>query len=147
MLVETKTLGKIDIPENQILSLPFGLLGFEEYKDFAIIESEYKPFMWLQSLEEKNLAFLLIDPFLITNDYEADISDSELAKIDLNHAEDVLLMTIVTVPSSGGDLTANFQGPLVINKRNRKCMQVVLDSSKYTTKHNILDSLKKKGGE
>jgi flagellar assembly factor FliW len=44
-------------------------------------------------------------------------------------------------------VTANFQGPLVVNKRNRLCMQAILNDSRYTTKHNIIEALKRKEAE
>ena len=55
-----------------------------------------------------------------------------------------MVLTIVTVPDDGSAVTANFQGPLIINKKNHQCMQAILDGSKYTTKHNILEALKRK---
>lgn len=144
MLVETKTKGCVEISNDRLISIPSGLFGFEEYTDFALVDSEYEPLMWLQSLQEKNLAFLLIDPFLITDDYEAEIDDNELLKIGIKDPADVMVLTIVTVPDDGSAVTANFQGPLIINKKNHKCMQAILDGSKYTTKHNILEALKRK---
>ena len=144
MLVETRAMGMVEIPETQVVTIPAGLLGFEEYTDFALVESSFEPFLWLQSLQEKSLAFLLIDPFLISDDYEAQIDDDELAKIGISDPSEVAVFTIVTVPPGGGAVTANFQGPLIFNKKNRQCMQVVLDGSKYTTKHDILGALKRK---
>ncbi|MCR5402020.1 MAG: flagellar assembly protein FliW, partial [Treponema sp.] len=52
---------------------------------------------------------------------------------------------IVTIPSDGSDITANFLGPLVINRKNNQCMQVILSDSRWTTKFNIIEALKKKG--
>ena len=144
MLVETKMNGAKDVDEKHIITIPAGLFGFEEYTDFALIESEYEPFVWLQSLQEKNLAFLLIDPFLICEDYEADIDDRELLKIGIKDPADVMVMTVVTVPSDGSPVTANLQGPLIINKKNRRCMQAILDGTRWTTKHNIIEALKGK---
>ena len=54
-------------------------------------------------------------------------------------------MAIVTVPSNGTPITANLQGPLVINKKNQKCMQVVLNDSRWSTKFDIMKALEKKG--
>jgi flagellar assembly factor FliW len=62
MDVVTKSGEVVNISEKQVYTFPNGLLGFENFKKFALIESEYEPFFWLQSLDEKNLAFLLIDP-------------------------------------------------------------------------------------
>ena len=147
MKVATKMSGTVDVSADRIIKMPFGLFGFEDYTDFALIDSEYPPFVWLQSMQEKNLAFLLLVPFLISDDYEADIDDSELAKIGIEDPADVSVFTIVTIPSDGTPVTANFQGPVIINRRNNLSMQVVLNDTKWSTKHGILDALKKKEGK
>ncbi len=147
MEIETKVMGNVCVNEDHIIKIPLGLFGFEQYTDFALLESEYPPFVWLQSLQDKDLAFLLIDPFEIIPDYEADIDDKELAKIGITDPADVMLMTIVTVPRDGSPITANFQGPIVINKKNHQCMQAILDNSKWTTKQNIVEAVKRKEGK
>ncbi|MCR5436479.1 MAG: flagellar assembly protein FliW [Treponema sp.] len=145
MELVTKARGKIEISEDQLLEIPEGLFGFEDYTKFALVDSEYEPFLWLQSTEEKNLAFLIVDPFLICHDYETDIDDELLSKIDIKKPEDIIIMTIVTVPKDGSPITANFMGPLVINKENKKCMQVILNDNRWTTKVNIIEALNSKG--
>ncbi len=145
MEVTTKANGVVEVSEKQIVNFPEGILGFEDFHKFALINSEYEPFIWLQSLDEKNLAFLLIDPFLISSEYEADIDDESLRKINVTSPEDIVVMTIVTIPSDGSDITANFLGPLVINRKNNQCMQVILSDGRWNTKFNIIEALKKKG--
>ncbi|MEE0886358.1 MAG: flagellar assembly protein FliW [Treponema sp.] len=145
MEVKTKVNGIVNVEEKQLVTFPEGLLGFEKYTKFALIDSEYEPFIWLQSTEESNLAFLMIDPFLICNDYEADIDDSTLKNIGVESAEDIIIMTLVTIPKDGSAITANFLGPIVINKKNRKCLQVILNDNRWTTKFDIVKALKKKG--
>ncbi len=147
MQIETKMMGNVSVENDRIIKIPLGLFGFEEYTDFALLDSEYPPFIWLQSLQDKNLAFLLIDPFEIIPDYEADIDDKELSRIGIKDPVDVMVMTIVTVPSDGSPITANFQGPLIINKKNHQCMQAILDNSKWTTKQNIVEAIKRKEGK
>ena len=97
MDVVTKSGEVVNISEKQVYTFPNGLLGFENFKKYALIESEYEPFFWLQSLDEKNLAFLLIDPFLISSSYEADIDDESLRAINVQAPEDIIIMTIVTI--------------------------------------------------
>lgn len=144
MEVLTKTNGVVQVQDEKILTFEEGLFGFEDYKKFALIDSEYEPFIWLQSIENQNLAFLIIDPFLVCSSYEADIDDSSLAKIGVTKPEDVVIMTIVTVPQDGSAITANFQGPLVINKQNKKCLQVILTDNRWTTKVDIVQTLNNK---
>lgn len=145
MKVLSKTMGSVDVADEHIINIPNGLFGFEEYTDFALITSEYQPFVWLQSLQDSALAFLIIDPFIICENYEVDIDDRELAKIGITDPSDIMVFAIVTVPKDGGVITANLQGPLIINKKERKCMQAILTDSKWTTRHNIIEALRKKG--
>ncbi len=147
MDVKTKTGDVVSVDEKHILSIPEGLFGFEPYKQYAVFESEYPPFMWMQSTEEQHLAFLIVDPFLICDDYELDVDDKTLAKIDVTSPTDVFVMSIVTIPGNGSPVTANLQGPLVINKNNGKCMQVVLNNNRWTTKHDIVKALKAREGK
>ena len=69
MEIITKARGKIEISEDKLLTIPEGLFGFEKYTKFALLESEYDPFLWLQSTEEPNVEFLIVDPFLIRTEY------------------------------------------------------------------------------
>ena len=65
MEVNTKAVGIVNVEENQIVNFSDGLLGFEDFKSYALIDSEYEPFIWLQSLDKADLAFLLVDPFFL----------------------------------------------------------------------------------
>ncbi len=147
MEIITKAKGKIEVSEESLLTIPEGLFGFEDYKDFALVDSDYEPFIWLQSCNNQDVAFLIVDPFLICNEYETDIDDESLAKIGITKPEDIIIMTIVTIPHDGSAITANFQGPLVINKNNKKCMQVILNDNRWSTKVNIVETLKNNKGE
>ena len=147
MQVQTRVMGSVEVAEDHKIRIPDGLFGFEDYTDYVLIESKCEPFLWLQSLTDSNLAFLVVDPFIINNDYEVDVDDKELSKIDIEDPGDVSVLCVVTIPKDGGPVTANFQGPLIVNRKNSKCMQVVLNDPRWSVKENILESLKKKGAE
>lgn len=143
MEVMSKASGVVSVDEKHIFTVPHGLFGFEDYHTYAMIEAEQKPFIWFQSVEDKNLAFLLIDPFLFCKDYELDIDDESLHSIGIASPSDVLVMAIVTVPSDGSPITANLQGPLIFNKTNNQCIQVISSDSRWLTKHDILAEAKR----
>ncbi|MBQ0003868.1 MAG: flagellar assembly protein FliW [Treponema sp.] len=144
MDVKTRQGKIVQVDDSHIFSFPEGLFGFELYHNYAVYESEYSPFMWMQSLDDQNLAFLIVDPFLIVNDYELDVDDKSLAKIGINSPADVYVMAIVTIPRDNTPVTANLQGPIVINKNTNQCLQVILNSNKWTTKHDIVKALQEK---
>jgi len=141
MRVKTKAYGEIDADERQRVSFPAGLLGFERFKDYILLDAQQKPFFYLQSIDVPDLAFILIDPFLFRPDYSLDVNDDNLGEIGLSQPDDVLVFAIVTVPGEGGAVTANLMGPLIINKQNRLGMQTVLGDSRWRVKHDIMAEL------
>lgn len=145
MEIQTKTMGAVQISEEQVIDLAEGFYGFEEFHKYALLDSEQKPFIWIQSLEDKNLAFIAIDPFIFRPDYELDISDELLKPIEAASPTDLLVFALVTIPQSGSPITANLQGPLIINKKNKKGLQAVMNDGKWKTKHDILAELNAAG--
>ncbi len=138
MEIQTKAMGQVEILEKQIIGLEQGFYGFKDFHAFALIDAPQKPFIWVQSLDKADLAFLAIDPFLFRPDYEIDIEDSLLEPLGIENPSDVIVFALVTIPPDGSPVTANLQGPLIINKRNNRAMQAVLSDVKWKTKHDIV---------
>jgi flagellar assembly factor FliW len=139
--VATKAYGTIDINEKQKLCFPRGLLGFETFRDFVLLDAERQPFYWLQSVDAEWVAFILINPFLFRPDYEVNINNEELTDIGIDSPEKALIFSIVTVPAEGGPMTANLQGPLIVNRDTRAGKQAVLADPRWKTKHDIVAEL------
>ena len=149
MKVATKAYGQIEVNERQRVSFPAGLLGFESFKDYVLLDAERQPFYWLQSLDVEQVAFILINPFLFRPDYEMNIDNEELLPIGVTDPGKAIIFSIVTIPADGSPMTANLQGPLIINRDNRLAMQAVLTDSRWKTKHDImteLSAVKQAGG-
>ena len=142
MQIETKAYGPIEIDEKQKIVFPEGLLGFEGLTDYALIGAEQEPFLYLQSIAEKDAAFVVIDPFLFRPDYEADIDNKELEAINITSPDQVIIFAIVTIPRNGSSVTANLQGPLVINKDTRAGKQAILSDPRWKIKHDIMEELR-----
>ena len=82
-------------------------------------------------------------PFVFFPEYEFEIDDESLSRIGTREQENLLIYVILTVP--GGDvkaMTANLMAPLVINKVNMQAKQVVLDKSRYNTRHPLFQKTK-----
>jgi len=146
--VQSKAYGLIEVDERQKVTFPNGLFGFETVTKYVLIDAERQPFYWLQSLEAEHIAFITINPFLFRPDYELDIDDVELKEIGITKAADALVFSIVTIPPDG-PMTANLQGPLIINRETRTGKQGILTDSRWKTKHDILEELKQtsQGGQ
>jgi len=147
MEVMTKAYGKVELDERQRITLTSGLFGFEELKDFVLMDATQKPFLIFQSIQDQDVAFILIDPFFFRDEYEPRLSKVELEEIGLDSekSEQALILAVVTVPpASSGPITANLQGPLVINRETRTGRQFIAQDIQWETRHNILEELAKK---
>ena len=138
--IESRILGKIEVSNKTLYHLNGSILAFEDYDEFYLVnmdgEGTYKI---LQSKDDKNICFILIDPFLVFKDYQPDIHDEDIKSLSIESESDIYLLTIVTVPK--GDLksmTANLIAPIVFNIKNPKAKQCTALGDKYTTKHFIL---------
>ncbi len=139
MQIDSKPFGPISIEDRQVIAFPNGVFGFEQHTEFALLDAGSPPFLWLQSLRAVNPAFLLINPYLFRPDYLLEIPDLDFEELGSPPEDEILVFAIVTVPERPEELTANLQGPLVINRRRRVGKQCIHRSPHWHTKHRILE--------
>ena len=137
--VNTVRFGEIEVEEDKIVHFEVGIPAFEEEHEFLIIPyDEESPYVFLQSLSTPDLAFLMTMPFVFFPDYEFEIDDDTLGKLGIREQEELLIYAILTLPGGNVEnMTANLMAPVVINTTNMQARQVVLDRSRYTTKHRL----------
>lgn len=137
MMIETSRFGGIEVDDQRFLNFPRGLLGFPEDREYALIQTgENSAFYWMQAVHRPELAFVVCDPRMFIPDYRIAIKNEDLTSIGLTdtHGSQVF----VVVNKVDGVLTANLQGPLVINVATRVGKQLVLSDKKYTTRHPLM---------
>ncbi|ADK81718.1 flagellar assembly protein FliW [Sediminispirochaeta smaragdinae] len=142
MKVQTKPYGLIDVDERQLISFPTGIFGFETLKRYVLLDAIQQPFYWLQSIDVPEIAFVLISPFIFRPDYDPVLSSDEYHEIGLEGSDDddLLLFTIVTIPPNNhSGMTANLQGPIIINRKTRVARQAIAGDTNWRTKHLIMD--------
>lgn len=140
MKINTAYFGQVEIEDSEIINFPEGLPAFEHLKQFIILDAEEEiAFRWLQSLEDENIAFVIINPFLFKFDYEFKLSDHVLEKLKIESEADVAVYSIVVIPEKMEDITANLLAPVVINVREKLGKQIVLENTAYHTKHKIAE--------
>lgn len=138
MLIQTKYFGKIEVEQDNTITFPNGILGLEAYKEYAVFEMPDNPkFRCLQSIEEIQIAFILINPWDFYKDYDIEISDEELKGIQVQSIDQVNVFNIVTFQEQVMESTANLLAPVIINIDTKEAAQIVLREDQYTTKHPI----------
>ncbi|MGE5385883.1 MAG: flagellar assembly protein FliW [Betaproteobacteria bacterium] len=132
MKVETYLFGGVEVDPHQIINFPNGLMGFETNKRFMLIHEADKgaPVSFtLQSLDDSNVAFQIIDPAALGFAYELALTDAESAVLESPKSEDIAVMQILYKREGQGadSIGANFRAPLIINTRARVGIQKFIE--------------------
>jgi flagellar assembly factor FliW len=140
MKIYTAHFGEVEIDESTIITFPSGILGFPNYKKYAIIDvDENSPLKWLQSVEEPTLAFVITNPNLFYDSYVVDAWRKDLEDIKVDEAADVIVLVLVTVPNDDpAQMTANLKGPVLINAKTHLAKQLIVDNPDYDIKYRLL---------
>ncbi|MBN2064140.1 MAG: flagellar assembly protein FliW [Sedimentisphaerales bacterium] len=138
MNIQTTRFGEIEIDGSRIMRFAEGILGFPDYHDYALLQTNTENcFFWLQSIECANLAFVVCDPLLFVPDYQVPVKAEDLKTIDLENLDNAQVMIIVN--KVGQALTGNLQGPLVVNATTCQARQLVLSEKRYSTRHPLME--------
>ena len=137
MNVQTTRFGTVDVDAERVITFDTGLLGFADFKRYVLLQPDDDAvFFWLQSCDDPALAFVVTDPALWVGDYEASIRPEQMQELGLDRLEDAQVFVIVN--RYDHSLTANMQGPVVVNAVKRSAMQLVLADRRWTTRHEIV---------
>jgi flagellar assembly factor FliW len=137
MRVRTTRFGEVEVDAGRLLVFPHGLLGFARYRTFVLLQPDARGvFYWLQSIEDPELAFVVTEPTSWRPDYHVPLRAGELAELGLEDAGAAAAFAIVN--RRDGAITANLQGPLVINPATRTGMQIVLSDRQWSTRHELV---------
>lgn len=139
MKINTKYFGEMDCAEEDVLSFPEGLPGFETYQRYLLIrlDNDDDTLLCLQSLEEEQLAFIVVNPFSVVPDYQPRLTDSELALLDCGPDAALAFYSIAVLKDSFRDTTFNLKCPLAVNPLNHLAIQAVMEDDRYSMRHPI----------
>ena len=128
MKLFTRDLGEIEFDEKDIVTFTGPIFGFEKYRRFVFLYQEeiVENFIWLQSVEEPELCFILVQPDLITDHYQPQLPKE--AKTLLGDG-DWMCWLIVSLREPFQDSTVNLRSPIVVNPELRQAAQFVLEGN------------------
>lgn len=136
-------IGLLEINNNQILTFLEAPLGYSKNKNYVLIEDKNNDsiFLWLQSVEDSNLSFPVLEVELLGYKKQDFISMEVIDKLELNQNSNVSVYTIVTIPSDPTKMTANFKGPIIINNNTKKALQTILSNNSLEVAKSIFIEL------
>lgn len=132
MNVKTKFFDEVQCNKEDIIHFMHGLPGFQDYHDFVIInEDDQSPIYFMQSVDEKNLCFLITSPYSLAEQYTIDLSDAIVDELKIEEEGDVAIYTILNTNSIDNHITANMICPLIVNTKNHLAGQGMIINTHY----------------
>lgn len=145
MKIETSRFGTVELMEDDIIEFSEGLLGFGNIRKFVLLDDpDDEIFAWLQSCENADIAFPVLEPELFTDNYRINLSKNDLASLSLASMEGTRAFTIITIPEDATQMTANLKAPIVINVKKKLARQIVLQDNTLAIKEPIFSKLQQR---
>ena len=144
----TAYFGELDYSESAVFQFPHGLPGFEKERAFLFVQQpQTEPLMFLQSLGESSLCFILLPILAADPNYRIALEADDLVALrlppgrELRIGDDILCAAVVRASDSPQDEpTANLMAPIVVNLKLQIGVQVIRADSAYSHRHPIAPS-------
>jgi flagellar assembly factor FliW len=132
ILLKTTRFGDIEVATSSFIDLFAGLIGFPQYRNFVLLEYT-PPFSWLQSVERPELAFVVVNAAEFGDEYSFNLPDGD-RELDIRPDDDVAVFNLVSIRPDPATSTVNLKAPVIVNLRNRKGRQMILDDPRFPTR-------------
>lgn len=145
MIIETKYHGQVELNREDIWTFSQGIPGFAEEKSFTLLAfPDNDLFFVLQSVNTPALGFVVANPFAFVSEYDIQLDEATIETLGLQRAEEAAVYAILTVREPFSETTANLQAPIIMNTKNKRAKQAILNDSRYQTRHLIMPAGAKK---
>ena len=144
MHIDTKHFGIMEYDAKETVHFPDGLFGFESYKNYFPIplEEDSDAIICLQSLDDKDIAFITMNPFLLSPDYHPEISDTDRRALGNPKDDDISYYCICVLHDVMENSSINLKCPIAVNTTTRSARQLILDQPEYNFRHCMKDITK-----
>lgn len=131
--------GVFEFDRKLCITLPKGLLGFSDYRDFgitAIPNEKLAPLLLLQSIESAELTFVVrpYDPAMALIEEQDMAAAFEALSICPNSGVALLLTTFHRTPD-GLQQSVNLRAPLLVDSEAKQAWQHIFRNDRYDVRH------------
>lgn len=150
MELRTRNFGIVEIQEDAIYKFPVGLYGFEECKEFAVFQHDYDDdlsLLYLQNTADIFPSFLVFEPWDMFEGYAPKMLPEDLKACKVKSEDDLIFLSIATLPASIEDLSLNIKSPVVLNPKTREARQVILTNPDYEVRYYPFQTSGRKDGK
>lgn len=145
MKIISKDFGELEIKDEDIIKFNRPIFGFEDKNNYVLLkDSPEDDIMYLQSVDDENLHFVVIDPYAILPNYEPMLSSDDIAELKISKAEisELRYVLIAIITENIENSVVNLKNPIVINSKNKQAIQAMLENEEYVMRYPLFSNVK-----
>jgi flagellar assembly factor FliW len=126
--------GECTYAKSDVIAFPWGIPGFAKHHRWLVLTLDEQPgYVWLQSLDDLNVALPAANPWSIFESYDPKLPGYAFVSLDVKNASEFTLLCVVVAQAGGEAMPINLAAPIVVNLRSRNARQVLCDNPAYTS--------------
>jgi flagellar assembly factor FliW len=143
VIIKTGRFGSLEVSDSELIKMPFGIIGFPNQTRFCLVDpGDDTLIIWLQSIDNPELAFPVLEPKIFKPDYTVRLSAAELRELKLENINQSAVFSVLTIGDEVTQMSANLRAPLVINLKEQIAKQVVLQENEYSLRQPMFKELR-----
>jgi flagellar assembly factor FliW len=113
---ESIRFGTVEIPPEDVIEFPFGLIGLGGLRYALIDRNPGTGFLWLHSVDEPALALPVVSPHQFFSTFSLQIGAEDRERTGIENTDAANIYVTVRATPNPFDITANLRAPLVIHE-------------------------------
>ena len=131
-------------PEEEIvIHFEGGIYGFEDVKDFILLEKGGKVIWSLRAADGGFPSLTVVDPFVVTRDYHPVLTDAEKESLGGPADSELCFLAVAVIRKNLTESAVNLKSPIVINTRTRLARQIIMEDSDYPVRYRLFSGTPK----
>ena len=137
--------GEIEYDEKKVINFPNGIPGFPDDRRFLFMSEDENEdmFFWLQSVDNGDVAFTLMNVYSVLPNYDPHVDEEEMKELGEITGSPLEIYNIAVIPEDAKQMRVNLMAPVVINMEAGLGRQVVCTNDDYPIRYYIFEELEK----